>query len=89
MSDFNYLARADLFLGSDWNTATSSGSRSFRNVANALRFAFEEAAPVSLRGARITMGERQFAGKQLRALYVSPHYPLPRKHGASNHTAEG
>lgn len=89
MSDFNYLARAELFLGSDWNTATSSGSRSFRNVANALRFAFEEAAPVSLRGARIRIGERQFAGNQLRALYASPHYPLPRKHAPHNHSAEG
>ena len=79
MSDFEYLARAELFLGSDWKTATSSGSRTFRRAANALRLAFEEVAPVSLRGARIRVGERQLAGDELRVLYASRHYPRSRK----------
>jgi hypothetical protein len=79
MPDFDYLARAELHLGSDWDTATSLGARPFRRAANALRFAFEEAAPISLRGARLTIGERQFAGRALRRLYTSFDYPLPRK----------
>ena len=41
MPDFDYLARAELFLGSDWATATSLGHRAFRRAAHALRFAFE------------------------------------------------
>lgn len=81
MPDFDYLARAELHLGSDWDTATSLGSRAFRRAAHALRFAFEEAAPISLRGARLTIGDRQFAGRELRRLYTSRHYPLPRKRG--------
>jgi hypothetical protein len=79
MPDFDYLARAELHLGSDWDTATSLGARAFRRAANALRFAFEEAAPISLRGARLTVGDRAFAGHELRGLYASLDYPLPRK----------
>lgn len=79
MPDFDYLARAELHLGSDWDTATSLGARPFRRAANALRFAFEEAAPISLRGARLTIGEHEFAGRVLRSLYTSFNYPLPRK----------
>ncbi len=79
MPEFDYLARAELHLGSDWDTATSLGARAFRRAANALRFAFEEAAPISLRGARLTIGERAFAGRELMGLYTSFNYPLPRK----------
>ncbi len=79
MPDFDYLARAELHLGSDWDTATALGARPFRRAANALRFAFEEAAPISLRGARLTIGEQEFAGQELRTLYTSFDYPLPRK----------
>lgn len=86
MSEFDYLARAELYLGSDWDTATTLGSRAFRRAAHALRFAFEEAAPISLRGARIRIGERQFAGRELRGLYNSLHYPLPRKRGLRTET---
>lgn len=84
MPDFDYLARAELHLGSDWDIATLLGARAFRNAANALRFAFEEAAPISLRGARLRIGKRQFAGHALKALYTSRNYPLPRKRDAAN-----
>ncbi len=81
MPEFDYLARAELYLGSDWDTATTLGSRAFRRAAHALRFAFEEAAPISLRGARLRIGEHQFAGHEMRGLYTSRRYPLPRKRG--------
>ena len=89
MTHFDYLARAELFLGSDWDTATSLGSRAFRRAANALRFAFEEAAPISLRGARLTVGERQFAGQDLKRLYTSHYYPLPRRHAGQQPKRRG
>ncbi|WP_055045805.1 hypothetical protein [Devosia sp. A16] len=82
MPEFDYLARAELYLGSDWETATTLGSRAFRRAAHALRFAFEEAAPISLRGARLRIGDRQFAGHELRGLYTNHNYPLPRKRGS-------
>lgn len=79
MTDLNYRAEAELFLGSDWDTAGALGPRAFRRAAHALRFAFEEAAPVSLRGARLRIGDRQFTGTELRRLYLSDDYPLARK----------
>lgn len=79
MPKIDYLARAELFLGSDGDIATSLGARAFRRAAHALRFAFEEVAPISLRGARLTIGEHTFHGRALRQLYGSPQYPLPRK----------
>jgi hypothetical protein len=83
MPDFDYLARAELHLGSDWESATLLGARAFRHAASALRFAFEEAAPVSLRGARLRIGERQFSGNELMGLYTNRNYPLPRKRGTT------
>ena len=75
--DFN--ARAELYLGSDRNTALEQGPRTFRTAAQALRFAFEQAAPVSLRGASLKVGNRSYLAHELRQLYRSPDYPLPRQ----------
>ena len=44
MTNLDYQARAELFLGSTWDTATTLGPRPFRIAAHAIRFAFEEAA---------------------------------------------
>jgi hypothetical protein len=80
MTHSDYLARAELYLGRDWETASAQGPRGFPTAATALRFAFEHAAPVSLRGARLRIGDKTFAGEQLAALYRGHDYPLPRKH---------
>ena len=58
----DYLARAELYLGSDHHTAITQGARSFATAAQAIRFAFEEAAPVSLRGAMLEIEGTTFAG---------------------------
>lgn len=79
MTPQDYLAEAELYLGSDLTTAMSSGPRGFRSAAKALRFAVEEAAPVSLRGARLRIGDRIFARSDMIALYNSRRYPLARK----------
>ncbi|HZY50025.1 MAG TPA: hypothetical protein VFE64_09630 [Devosia sp.] len=79
MTHSDYLAQADLYLGRDWASAAAQGPRGFRSAARALRFAFEHAAPVSLRGARLTVGAKSFSGEQLAALYRNPAYPLRRK----------
>jgi hypothetical protein len=79
MPDIDYLARAELMLGSDRETAKLLGSRVFRLAANALRFAIEEVAPISLRGAQLRIGDRTFSGIELQSLYSSDAYPLPRK----------
>lgn len=79
MTFLDYHARAELYLGSDRQTAIAQGARSFATAAQAVRFAFEEAAPVSLRGAMLKLGELTFAGDDLAALYRSAEFPLPRK----------
>ena len=78
MTLIDYHARAELFLGSDEQTALAQGPRAFRTAAHALHFAFEHAAPVSLRGARLTVGELNYGSEELAVLYRSPEYPLPR-----------
>jgi hypothetical protein len=79
----DFLVAAELYLGSDSHSALAQGPREFRTAAKALRFAIEEAAPVSLRGARLTFGGKSFARADMLALYHSQHYPLARKNGVS------
>ncbi|WEK03853.1 MAG: hypothetical protein P0Y65_16915 [Candidatus Devosia phytovorans] len=69
MSNFDFHAPAELYLGSTWQTARAQGARNFRTAAQALRFAFEEAAPVSLHGANLVIGETSFTGPELAGLY--------------------
>jgi hypothetical protein len=83
MTNQDYLAAAELYLGSDRHSAAAHGPRAFRTAAKALRFAIEEAAPVSLRGARLRIGERVFARADMLALYNSRRYPLARKNDVS------
>lgn len=75
--DFN--ARAELYLGSDHASAQAEGAREFRTAANALRFALEEAAPVSLRGARLVVDGLTFTRTAMAQLYLAGDYPLERK----------
>jgi len=79
MTHLDYLAPAELRLGSDRISATSQDSRKFSSVAKALRFAIEEAAPVSLRAARLTIANRSFPRADMLTLYRSRRYPLVRK----------
>lgn len=62
-------ASGDLFLGSDHATALAQGPRRFRTVANAIRFAMEQAAPVSLRGASLHIGQIRLGPNQIRRLH--------------------
>jgi hypothetical protein len=79
MTHPDYFARAELYLGRDQPSAAAQGPRTFSTAAKALRFALEEAAPVSLHGAWLQVGTARFSGSELAWLYHSPDYPLPRK----------
>lgn len=63
-------APGDLFLGSDISTARALGPRHFASAAKAVRFAMEQAAPVSLRGARLHIGPQQLGPRQIRRLHA-------------------
>lgn len=62
-------APGELFLGSDIATARAQGARQFRTAAKAVRFAMEQAAPVSLRGAMLRIGDRTLGSRQIRRLH--------------------
>jgi len=79
MTHSDYFARAELYLGSDPRTAFLQGPRAFRTAAQAIRFAVEEAAPVSLHGARLVVGDTMFSGADLVRLCRSPDFPSPRQ----------
>ena len=64
-------APGELFLGSDAATALSQGPRYFRSAAKAVRFAMEQAAPVSLRGAMLKIGALTLDPAHIRRLHRS------------------
>jgi|SRR5687767_13692130 hypothetical protein len=79
MTHFDFRAPAELYLGSDWHAAAEQGPRTFPSAAKALRFALEEAAPVSLKGASLQVGDKRHTNDEMIWLYRSPDYPFPRK----------
>ena len=79
MTKTDYTKPADLYLGTDWTYAHEQGPRHFRTAAHAIRFALEEAAPVSLRGALLRIGKQSLRRAGIEALYYAPEFPLPRK----------
>jgi hypothetical protein len=80
MRQSDYLAPAELYLGSDAATALAQGPRSFRTAAKAISFALEHAAPVSLRGARLVIGGKHFTGPELKAMHRSAEFQAARLH---------
>lgn len=79
MKKTDYNAPAELYLGTDWTFAHEQGPRHFRTTAHAIRFALEQAAPVSLRGALLRVGKHSLRRAGIEALYYAPEFPLPRK----------
>ncbi|MCF1740722.1 hypothetical protein [Paradevosia shaoguanensis] len=56
---------AELYLGRDRSTALALGPKRFRSAANAIRFAIQRAAPVSLRGAMLVVGKHEFGPSEI------------------------
>jgi hypothetical protein len=52
--------------------------RRFDTAAEAIRFAIEELPAALLLGAFLEVDEVRFGGDDIRRLYDSPDYPLPR-----------
>jgi hypothetical protein len=79
MKTIDFNAEASLYLGRDWRTALAQGSRRFPSAAKAIRFALEEAPPVSLHGARMIVDGRTYSPDDLQKFYGDRAYPLHRK----------
>jgi hypothetical protein len=82
MGNFDYTAPAELFVGKERGTARGSHMtyRRFSTSAEAIQYAVETLAAVSLSRAALIVGEDRYEGAQIRELYDGTSYPLrPRK----------
>ncbi len=79
MTHIEMNASAALYLGSSWQNAQKQGARIFPTVAQAVRFAMEEAPPVSRRGAVMVVRGRSFSGGEIADIYQSKNYPFRHK----------
>jgi hypothetical protein len=79
MSVFDFSAPAELFACRGMRPGRHPVRyRRFATGAEAVRYAMEELAGSMLAGTVIESAEMRFGGAQIRALYDSPAYPLPR-----------
>jgi hypothetical protein len=76
---FDYSALAELYPTRSYKRrAGSVAYKRFDVAAEAVRFAIEELPPEFLLGTYLEVDEERFNGKQIRLLYESEDYPLPR-----------
>jgi hypothetical protein len=82
MASFDYTAQAELFPARSWKH--NSGRVTYKRfdvAAEAVRFAIEELPSEFLLGTYLEVEEARFDGGQIRRLYESNDYPLPRMSG--------
>jgi hypothetical protein len=88
---FDYAAQAELYPTRSYKRRAGSVKyKRFEVAAEAVRFAMEELPPEFLLGTYLEVEEQRFNGQQIRLLYESRDYPLPRKlplRGALHHIA--
>ena len=79
MEDFNFEAPADLFVGSRHIRSRKAVKYlRFKSGAEAIRHAVEIQSPDELAGTFVQVDDVRIGAVEIRALYESQHYPLPR-----------
>jgi hypothetical protein len=79
MTTFDYSALAELYPARSWKRSAGRVTyKRFEAAADAVRFAIEELPPEFLLGTYLEVEEERFDGRQIRLLYESDDYPLPR-----------
>jgi len=84
MAQFDYYAEAELFpTRKRLPRREPLGYKRFARAADAIRFAIENVPPKSLIGAFLEVAERRYSSDDIRRLYESAAYPLPRHRAQS------
>jgi hypothetical protein len=79
---FDYTALAELYPARSCKRSMGRVTyKRFEVAAEAVRFAMEELPPQLLLGTYLEVEEERFDGRQIRLLYESGDYPLPRNGG--------
>jgi hypothetical protein len=80
MAEFDYNASAELF-GTRKRAPRRQplGYKRFTHAAHAIRFAMEDLPPELLVGAFLEVDEERYGTDDIRRLYESTAYPLPRR----------
>ncbi len=77
---FDYTALAELYPTRSYKRRAGYVTyKRFEVAAEAVRFAMEELPSELLLGTYLEVEEERFNGQQIRLLYQSEDYPLPRK----------
>ena len=84
MTTFNYNSLAELYPARSWKgNAGRITYKRFEMAAEAVRFAIEELPAQALLGTYLEVDEERFDSRQIRRLYDSKEYPLPRSEPGS------
>jgi hypothetical protein len=80
MTDFNYMAPAELFVGMGRGNARGNAMKysRFPTSAEAIRHAVEKLNANALSGAALVVDEERYGAAQIRELYDDASYPLSR-----------
>ncbi len=77
---FDFSVEAELFPArSRKHRRSAHGYRRFAHAADAIRFAIEELPPELLLGAFLEVDGERYRGEEIRCLYDSADFPLPRR----------
>jgi hypothetical protein len=79
MTDFDYKMPGEFYSRKRQGMRPSSLTyQRFDTVAEAIRFAMEDLPSAAVGGCMLEADGERFGARELRELYTSPRYPLPR-----------